>query len=297
MIAVSTLLKSCAMPPASWPIACIFWLCDEILLQRALLGGVEREDGRARAFVAVGIGGRRDEEPRRARRLAPSSATSTGAMSPLPAPPRRSLRARRRGRARRRRRRSTAALRPASASAPPARGARRRRWRRSTRAVGVDRSDRHRRRVEEAREAHLRGAQVLGLGSSPGARLMHQRARGAGRAVAGEGDAVQDARPAEAAAAALEVDVELLASSLRPAGRRRWLISAAPSPATMSASLSPPDAELGEIIVEPAGERRVHIGDRAVGLGGKKAGRRVVEIVDRVLQILEERSRGARGRG
>ena len=27
MMAVSTLLKSCAMPPASWPTACIFWLC------------------------------------------------------------------------------------------------------------------------------------------------------------------------------------------------------------------------------------------------------------------------------
>ena len=25
MIAVSTLLKSCATPPASWPMACIFW--------------------------------------------------------------------------------------------------------------------------------------------------------------------------------------------------------------------------------------------------------------------------------
>ena len=27
MMAVSMLLKSCAMPPASWPTACIFWLC------------------------------------------------------------------------------------------------------------------------------------------------------------------------------------------------------------------------------------------------------------------------------
>ena len=27
MIGVSTLLKSCAMPEASWPTACIFWLC------------------------------------------------------------------------------------------------------------------------------------------------------------------------------------------------------------------------------------------------------------------------------
>ena len=52
MIAVSTLLKSCAMPPASWPIACIFWLCAKFSCERALLGRVEREDDRARAFAA-----------------------------------------------------------------------------------------------------------------------------------------------------------------------------------------------------------------------------------------------------
>ena len=52
--------------------------------------------------------------------------------------------------------------------------------------------------------------------------------------------------------------------------------------------LEPADAELGEIVVEPAGEGRVHVGDRAVGLGGEEAGRRVVEIVDRVLKVLEE---------
>ena len=42
----------------------------EVLLQGALLGGVEREEGRARALVAARIGGR-DEEPRRTRGARP----------------------------------------------------------------------------------------------------------------------------------------------------------------------------------------------------------------------------------
>jgi hypothetical protein len=53
-----------------------FLALREVLLQGALLGGVEREDGRARAFVGAWIGGR-NEEP-------PSSETSSGAISPLP---------------------------------------------------------------------------------------------------------------------------------------------------------------------------------------------------------------------
>ena len=56
----------------------------------------------------------------------------------------------------------------------------------------------------------------------------------------------------------------------------------------MSDSLRPPERELGEIVVEPAGERRVHIGDRAARLDREEAGRRVVEEVDRVLQLLED---------
>ena len=44
MIAVSTLLKSCATPPASWPTACIFWLWRELLLERPLLGDVDGVD-------------------------------------------------------------------------------------------------------------------------------------------------------------------------------------------------------------------------------------------------------------
>ena len=46
-----------------------FLALREILLQHALFGRVERENGRAGAFVAAGIGGR-DEEARRAFALA-----------------------------------------------------------------------------------------------------------------------------------------------------------------------------------------------------------------------------------
>ena len=52
--------------------------------------------------------------------------------------------------------------------------------------------------------------------------------------------------------------------------------------------LEPADAELCEIVVEPPGEGGVHMRDRAVGLGGEEPGGRVVEIVDRVLKVLEE---------
>ncbi len=46
--------------------------------------------------------------------------------------------------------------------------------------------------------------------------------------------------------------------------------------------------ELRDVVIEPVGEGGVHVGDRAVRLGGKKARRRVVEIVDGVLQFLKE---------
>ena len=43
-----------------------------------------------------------------------------------------------------------------------------------------------------------------------------------------------------------------------------------------------------EVVIEPAGERRVHVHDRAVRLRREEAGGRVVQIVDRVLEILEK---------
>ena len=49
------------------------------------------------------------------------------------------------------------------------------------------------------------------------------------------------------------------------------------------------DVKLREVVVEPLRERRVEMEDRAVGVGRKKAGWRVVEIVDGALQILKKR--------
>ncbi len=66
------------------------------------------------------------------------------------------------------------------------------------------------------------------------------------------------------------------------------VISAAPSPGHDVLELEAAGADLGEIVVEPVGERGVEIGDVAVALGREEAGRRMVEIVDRVLQLLED---------
>jgi hypothetical protein len=46
-------------------------------------------------------------------------------------------------------------------------------------------------------------------------------------------------------------------------------------------------ADLGEIVVEPVGERGVEVANVAIALGGEETGRRVIEIVDGVLQFLE----------
>ena len=47
-------------------------------------------------------------------------------------------------------------------------------------------------------------------------------------------------------------------------------------------------ADLGEILIEPIGERGVEIDDVALGIDGEEAGRRVIEIVDGVLQLLKD---------
>jgi two-component system cell cycle sensor histidine kinase/response regulator CckA len=57
MIAVSTLLKSWAIPPASWPIACIFWLCAKFSWRVfcSVVSSVEAgaEDGEAAIVYAL----------------------------------------------------------------------------------------------------------------------------------------------------------------------------------------------------------------------------------------------------
>src|SRR6202034_2398321 len=133
---------------------------------------------------------------------------------------------------------------------------------------------------------HLRGAQIFALDVARSA-IDHQRAGRTRRALAGEGDLVQDARWEQPALAGFEIYVELLRRHL--AGRPRYdgeHCAAVSSDDVVD--LEPASAELGEIIIEPAGQGCVHMRDRAVGFGGEKARRRVVEIVDGVLKILEK---------
>ena len=96
MIAVSTLLKSCATPPASWPIACIFCDCAKFSLQRAQFGRVERIDRRA---GAVGFVRRGDEERAPSGRLARAADVDRRDIASSTRPPRRPRLRRRRGRA------------------------------------------------------------------------------------------------------------------------------------------------------------------------------------------------------
>src|SRR5258708_30268390 len=49
----------------------------------------------------------------------------------------------------------------------------------------------------------------------------------------------------------------------------------------------PPRADLAEIVIEPARERAIDVADVAVAIDREKAGRRMIQIVDRVLQLLE----------
>ncbi len=152
-------------------------------------------------------------------------------------------------------------------------------------AVAVDGGDRHRRRVEEAGEADLGLAADVGTGLAGGA-VEDERARGAGAAVAAEGDLVVQAHRERRAIAALEIDVEHLDAHIagmaadgldeRGGGRRRDVVE-------MQAAR----AEAGEVEIEPAGEGGVEIGDLAIGVDRDEAGGRMVEIVDRVLQLLE----------
>ena len=71
------------MPPASWPTDLHLLRLVDLVLQRALPGGFERIDDRGFA-VALLLLDRGDVEARRSARRSPSSAASTGAISPCP---------------------------------------------------------------------------------------------------------------------------------------------------------------------------------------------------------------------
>ena len=63
--------------------------------------------------------------------------------------------------------------------------------------------------------------------------------------------------------------------------------SEAPSPDTMSVSFRPPDADFGEVVIEPVRQRGVDIDEVAAGIDREEPARRMIEIFDGVLQFLE----------
>ena len=210
----------------------------EVLLQRALLGRVEGEDGRARALVACRIGRRRRKAGLTALAPAPSSETSSGAISAWPFAAASSA-ARSAAWSR-----SATSLkmdgRPSCPCAFSASGARRAKaafGRRSApdastaaMATGVELKI----RAKRTSAARRSSAPFV----SPGARLMTIERDGPGDSVAGESHLMEDAGRDEPAVPGLEVDVELVGRHIRLADRTSSTASAPPSPAMMSSIFS-----------------------------------------------------------
>ena len=102
------------------------------------------------------------------------------------------------------------------------------------------------------------------------------------------GEPVQDAHGQARAVGLEEVDVEAAGGERRlaPAGagdERGRVLRHDP------VELERLGGEFGQIDAEPLGERGVEIIDAAIGIGGKEARRRIVEIGDRLLHLLEAR--------
>ena len=127
--------------------------------------------------------------------------------------------------------------------------------------VLVDGRDRHRRVVEEAHEAHFGGA--LRVAAVVARAIEHQRARGARARRRRRRRPCGTAAPAPACRRASCRSRSSTSVFTSPGAPASVVSSAAPSPATMSASLSAAGADLREIVVEPARQRGVEIDDVA----------------------------------
>ena len=138
--------------------------------------------------------------------------------------------------------------------------------------------------VEEAHEADL--GRPLRIGALVPRAADHQRARGARRPVGPEGQLVIEANRHGLAAAHAQVDVEYLGLDLarrRPdRGQERRAVARHDVGQLQTAR-----PYLRQIVVQPVGQRRIDIGDVAGGIDREEAARRMVEVFDRVLQLLE----------
>ena len=152
------------------------------------------------------------------------------------------------------------------------------------RAGAVHGRDRHRGMVEEAHEAHFGGALRIGMLVARAAD--HQRARRAGHAVGAERQLVIEPHRHGLAAAHAQIDVEDFgldfARHRHDRGQQRRAV-AGDDVGQLQAARS----DFGEVVIEPARQRRVDIDDLAGRTDREEAARRVIEIFDRVLQFLE----------
>ncbi len=149
----------------------------------------------------------------------------------------------------------------------------------------IDGGDRHRGIVEEAHEADFGGA--LRIGAVVAGAVEHERARGAGRAVGAEGELVEQPHRQLAAAAGLQIEIDDFGFQLARRGSQRGQERGAVAGDEVG-ELQPAGADLRQILVEPVGERGVEIDHVAAAIDREEAGRRVIEIVDRVLQFLKD---------
>ncbi len=151
-------------------------------------------------------------------------------------------------------------------------------------AVAVDRCDRHRGIVEEAHETHFRRPQRV---DAVAARAVEDEgARRSGGGVGRKCHLVIEPHRQGAAVAAPQIEVEdigLHLAGLSRQGGEKCSAAAGQDVAEPQAA----GADLGEIVIEPAGQRRVDVADVAIGIDREETGRRVVEIVDGVLQLLK----------
>ncbi len=144
--------------------------------------------------------------------------------------------------------------------------------------------DRHRGVIEEAHEAHLGGA--LRVGPLVAGAADHQRPRRTRRAAGPERELVIEPHRHGLAAAHAKVDVEHFrlhfAGRAHDRGQERGAVAGHDV-----GQLQPARADLGKVVVEPARKRGVDIDEVAAGIDREEAARRMVEIFDGVLQLLE----------
>ena len=140
--------------------------------------------------------------------------------------------------------------------------------------------------VEEPCEAHFGGALTL-VDIKAWRPVEHQRTRRAHGSVLPEGDAVIEPHGQELAVAAAQIEIEGFgahaAGLARERCHHRHHIARHHIGKTQTAG-----ADLCEIVIEPRRQGGVEIDDVAERIDRHEPGRRVIEIIDRVLQFLKD---------